>query len=233
MTILHVKDPVRIFVDARIMGDNQDAALFIENFLFHKGDDHPASVAIQRGGRFVKNQNLRLADDRPRNRHALLLAAGKLHRQNVAPVFKTDNFQLFSRLADGFIPVALLQNQRNRDILGRGQPWKQMVILKDEANRVQPEIRQLVIVQRPNIGSLHFHVAGVGPQDAGNHAEHGRLAAAGGADDEQHLAKVRDQSNLIHRRHLGLACAKPFGQTGGNDCLMILWGYGVGGHSNV
>ena len=162
-----------------------------------------------------------------------MLASGKLHRQNLTPVFQADDLKILPRLGDGFVPVALLQDQRDRDILCRGQPWKQMVILKDEANRVETEIRQLVIVQRPNIGSLHFDVAGVGPQDAGNHAQHGRLAAAGRTDNEQHLAKVRDQPNLIHRRHPGLACAKPFGQTGGNDCLMILWGYGVGGHSNV
>jgi hypothetical protein len=49
--------------------------LFIKNFLFDEGDDHSPGVTIQGGGRFVENQNLRLADDRARNRHALLLAA--------------------------------------------------------------------------------------------------------------------------------------------------------------
>jgi hypothetical protein len=49
----------------------------------------------------------------------------------------------------------------------------------------------------------------------------GGLAVAGRADDEQHLTEVRDQANLIHRRHPGVASGKQFGQTGGNGCLMI------------
>jgi hypothetical protein len=53
MSIFHVEDPVRILVDARIMGDDQDAAAFIENFLLHEGDDHFPGIAIQRSGRFV------------------------------------------------------------------------------------------------------------------------------------------------------------------------------------
>ena len=104
-----------------------------------------------------------------------------------------------------------------------------MVILKDETNGIQTEIRQLVIVQRPDICSFDFDVAGVRSQDAGNHAQHGGLAAAGGTDDEQHLAKMSNQRDTIYGNLLGFAFTKPFGQTSGNNCLMILWNYGVGG----
>ena len=107
MSIFHVEDPIRIFIDARIVGDNQDAAIFIKNFLFHEGNDHSSSVAVQRSRRLVKNQNLRLADDRPRNRHALLLTTRKLHRQYFAPVFQSDDLQVLGSFGDGFIPVVL------------------------------------------------------------------------------------------------------------------------------
>jgi len=42
------------------------------------------------------------------------------------------------------------------------------------------------------------------------HAEKRGLAATGGTDDEQHLAKVSDKSDTIHGNHLGIALAKPF-----------------------
>jgi len=88
-----------------------------------------------------------------------------------------------------------------------------MIILKDEPDCVQPEFSQLVVVQRPDIVPIDNHLAGIGAQDAGKHAEHRGLAAAGRADNEQHLAKMSDQCDIIHGRHPGLAFAKPFGQT--------------------
>ena len=105
-----------------------------------------------------------------------------------------------------------------------------MVVLKHEADGVQAEISQLVIVQRPDIGPFDRHLAGVGTQDAGNHAEHRGLAAAGGADDEQHLAKVSDQPDTIHGCHPGLAFAKPFGQVGCDDRLIVRWFNAFGAH---
>ena len=102
-----------------------------------------------------------------------------------------------------------------------------MVVLKDEADGVQTEISQLVIAQSPDIGPFDCHLAGVGTQDAGNHAEQRGLAAAGGADDEQHLAKVSDKPDTIHGSHLGLAFAKPFCQIGCDDRLIFYWFYAV------
>jgi hypothetical protein len=91
-------------------------------FSFDEGDDRPAGVAVQGGGRLVEDQDLRAADDRARDRHALLLAARELHGQYLAPVLQADDLEVFSRLVDRLVPVALLQDQGNRHILGRGQP---------------------------------------------------------------------------------------------------------------
>ena len=78
---------------------------------------------------------------------------------------------------------------------------------------LQPEVGQLVLVKRPDIGSLDRHGAGVGPQDAGDHAEQRGLAAAGGADDEQHLAEICVKGGVIYSDSLGVAFSKPFDQT--------------------
>ena len=61
------------------------------------------------------------------------------------------------------------------------------------------------------------------PQDAGNHAQHGGFAAARGTDDEEHLAKMSDQRDtIIYGNLLGFAFTKPFGQTGCNNCLILV-----------
>jgi len=56
------------------------------------------------------------------------------------------------------------------------------------------------------------------------------LAATGGTDDEQHLAKVSDKPDTIHGNHLGLALAKPFCQISCDDRLIIYWSYAVTAH---
>ena len=104
-----------------------------------------------------------------------------------------------------------------------------MVVLEDEANCVQPEISQLVIVQSPDIDPFDCHLAGVGTQDAGNHAEHRGLATARGADYEEHLAKVNDKFDIIHGGHLGIAFTKPFCQISSDDRLIISF-YAFAGH---
>ena len=96
-----------------------------------------------------------------------------------------------------------------------------MVVLEDETNRIQAEISQLVIVQSPDVGPFDRHLARVGTQDAGDHAEHRGLAAAGGSDDEEHLAKVGHQRDPIDGRHLGFPFAKPFCQIGCDNRLII------------
>src|SRR5208283_1962362 len=108
-----------------------------------------------------------------------------------------------------------------------------MVVLKDETNCVQTEISQLVIVQSPDIGPFDGHLTGVGTQDTGDHAEQRGLAAAGGADDEQHLAKVSDQPDTIHGSHLRIAFAKPFCQIGCDNGPIFRWLYPVGAYRHI
>jgi hypothetical protein len=159
-------------------GMAKDAAVLVEDFLFDEGDDHLPGITVQGGGRFVEDQDLRTAGDGAGDRHALLLTSRELHRQDLTLVLQADDLEVFPGLDDGFAPVLLLQDQRDRHILGRGQARKEMEVLEHEADGVQPEISQLVIVHAPDVVAFDFHLAGVGPQDAGNHAESGGLPAA-------------------------------------------------------
>ena len=118
-------DPIRIFVDARIMGDNQDAAIFIEYFLLDERDDHPPGVTVQRGGRFVENQDLWAADNRARDRDTLLLSAesltGRISPRPFSPTISrvffasaTDSFQLRSFKISGMATFSAVVNRGKR-----------------------------------------------------------------------------------------------------------------------
>src|SRR5277367_1734525 len=79
LPVFHLHDAVRKFVDAAVVGDDDDAALVGENVIADELDDVSTGIAVQRRGRLVENQNIRAADDRPGDGYALLFAAAQLH----------------------------------------------------------------------------------------------------------------------------------------------------------
>ena len=104
-----------------------------------------AGVAVQRSGGLVHDQNVGLAGDGAGDGDALLFAAAELDRRQIRAVFQSDNLQILVGLDDRFTPVFSPQNQRNRNVFGRGQAGEQMIVLKNEADLVQPKIGQLVV----------------------------------------------------------------------------------------
>src|ERR1700690_1180634 len=182
-------DPVRELIDACIMRDNQDAPLVVEYLFLYESDDHAAGVAIERSGRFIEDQDLRAADDRTCDRDALLLAARELDRQHFAAILQAHDLEILPGLADRLVPVVLLQDQRELYVLRGGEARKEVIVLEYEADCVQPEIRQFVVVQRPYVRAVDLHATLVGTQDSREHAQQCGLAAAGGPDDEQHFAE--------------------------------------------
>src|SRR5262249_13064595 len=148
--VFHMYDEVGEFVDARVMRDDDDATPFIENLLSHERDDHASGIPVQRSGWFVQNQDFGLGDDGARNRHALLFAAGELDRQQLGAILESDDIEIVVRLAQGLIPVALLEYQGNRNILFGGQAREQVIILEDETDGVEAKFGQPVRIESPD-----------------------------------------------------------------------------------
>jgi len=57
------------------VGDNDDAALFVQNVPLHELDDLPSRIAVERSRRFIQHQDVGLADDGSGDGDTLLLAA--------------------------------------------------------------------------------------------------------------------------------------------------------------
>ena len=178
--------------------------------LAHELHDVAAGVAVERGGRLIQNQDVGTADDGARDRHALLFAAAQLHRRQFRPVLQADDLEVLRGLLERLVPVALLQDQRDGHVLGGRQPRKQMIVLEYEADLVQPELGERVVADAPDVGALDLHGAAVRPQDAGDHAEHRGLAAAGRTDDIEHLAEMGLEAHVLDGMGLRLALAEPF-----------------------
>ena len=132
---------------------------------------------------------------------------------------QADDLQVLAGFAERLVPRPLLQDQRDRDVLGGRQARKQMIVLKHEADLVQPEFRERIVADmlQMSVPSI-FTRAAVRPQDAGDHAEHRGLAAAGGPDDVEHLAEIGVEAHVLDGVRPGLALAEPLVEARGLDC---------------
>src|SRR5205823_1600492 len=97
--------------------------------------DLRADGRIEIRGRFIGEQNRRAAGERARDRDALLLSAAQIARQKMFAVGEIDRVND----AIGFCARVVASNpfhiQRVLDILDRGERWKKIELLKDEAER--------------------------------------------------------------------------------------------------
>ena len=97
--VAHRDLAVRAGGDLQVVGDDdqRDAAVRVERLqqVHHLG---PAD-AVQVAGRLVGEDHLRVADQRPGDRHPLLLAAGELVGRVVEPVAHADRAQRLPRPA--------------------------------------------------------------------------------------------------------------------------------------
>src|ERR1017187_2643589 len=65
--VLHVQNSSGKLVDSCVMSDDEDETIRIEKLLLDKGNNRPARIAIQRSGGLIHDENVRLANHRPRN----------------------------------------------------------------------------------------------------------------------------------------------------------------------
>ena len=104
--------------------------------VFQQVGDLPGGLDIEVAGRFVRDQQRRLADHRARHGHSLLLAAGKLVRKGVGAIAEADRIQrvktAVARFLVGDAEVGHLQ--RKGDVFERGQARQQLVVLEDHTD---------------------------------------------------------------------------------------------------
>ena len=113
------------------IGQRADLAVHLLDRLEH-GD---AGLHVERARRLVAKQHLRPLRDRPRDGHALLLAAGHLRREMVAAIAQLHEGERFLRVHRVARDVG-----DQRDVLLRGEARDEIVELEDEADRVAAEI---------------------------------------------------------------------------------------------
>jgi hypothetical protein len=153
-----------------------------------------AQVDVQVRERLVEQQQVRFRRQRARQRHALLLASGKLVRIGVAYTGQTHQRQhrIDARARFGRWPPS----EAEADIAGHGQVRKQRVILKDHANPTPLGGRHSA--GRRNHVAGQSDAAGGDGLEAGNAAQHRGLAAPGGTEQAADLPFGKREVQAAH-----------------------------------
>src|SRR5262249_6996570 len=135
----------------------------LENFL--------AGVRIKIAGRFIGQQYRRINRERSRNSHSLAFSARELVRKVFEPMAELYQGQEFLPRLFDFLAGPLAQMQRQRDIFHAVQCWKEIEKLKDEADLVAADPRQIIVWEVGQVFVLDSNLARGRPIQAANQIE--------------------------------------------------------------
>ncbi|MNT10347.1 hypothetical protein D3C72_1451730 [compost metagenome] len=159
-------------------GGQPQALLQGTDFLAH----FQPQLGVQVGQGLVQQKHLGFDGQRTRNRHALLLAARQLARIAVAQFGHAHHVQHAAYLRVALGLGHLVHFQPEGHVLGHRHVRKQRIALEHHAGVA------LVNRQPGHVGVADKDAAGRGGDEAGDHAQGRRLAAAAGAQERDQLA---------------------------------------------
>jgi hypothetical protein len=186
--------------DAEVVGDEQQAHAEPLADVGQQLEDLRLHRHVERGGRLVGDQEVRLVRQRHRDHHALALAAGELVRVGAEPRGGIADADLGQELDDAFArggPThAAVQHQDLADLpLDRVQRIERgHRLLEDDRDVVAAELAQLAFRQCQDLAALEADLAGRMMRGRGQELHHAqrahRFARAGFADQRHALSLV-------------------------------------------
>ena len=184
----------------RVVRDHDDELIFCN--LLQQIHDLYARFAVERAGRLVGEQDVRVVDDGARDGHALHLAAGHLVRRLVELVAKTDLFQHLDGARTPLLARDARERQRELDICQHALVRDEVVALKDEADGVVAVRVPVAVVILLRGAAVDDEVTGgVAVQTADDVQQRG-LAAAGLAQNCDELALTKGDVDALERLNL-------------------------------
>ena len=157
-----------------------------------------AQLGVEVGERLVEQEQARLANDRARQRDALLLAAGELARRSLQQVADAD---LGGRPGDGAADLVARDAdhlQREADVLLDRHVRIERVALEHHRDVA------LAGLLRRHVDAVHQHAARVHRFEAGEDAQRRRLARSRRAEQDEELARLDREVDAVQHRRLAV-----------------------------
>ena len=195
---VHDRDPVahreRLFL---VVGhvDEGDPDLALDALQLELHD--LAQLEVEGAERLVEQQRLRLVDEGPGQRHALLLAARELRRLAPGEVLEPDDGDALVDLAGELGLVPLLGAGPEGHVVPHRHVGEQRVVLEDGVD--------VALVGRGprHVLAVEADGAAGGRLEAGDHAQRRRLAAAGRTEHGEELAVGDAEVGVVDRGEVG------------------------------
>jgi len=152
--------------------------------------DLRAGRAIKVAGRFVGQNQGRIGNERTRQRHALLLAAGKFKRHVAGAVGQPHLIKQRQR-ALAYLTAREVRHTghgRKHDVLGHVHLGKQVVRLEDETDLSGAQRGAAALRERIERLAIDTHLARVGPVKPTQNMQQRAFARTAAADDGDALA---------------------------------------------
>ena len=181
------------------MGDQHQRHAALPGLGEQQVGDLPAGRLVEIAGRLVGDQDARLRRQRAGDRHALLLAAGKLAGIVRDAVAKADRRELARRHAERIAMAGKLQ--RHGDVLQRRHVGDEVEGLEDDADVAAAKGGDLVLALAVQQLAGDAHRAGIDPLQPGDHHQQRRFAGAGRPDDAGRLARRDVEADALQHMH--------------------------------
>jgi hypothetical protein len=116
---------------------------------------------IQVAGGLIRQQERRVAGDRPRDRDALLLATGQLRRHMFHARGETDELEGAGDTLAAVGGAQAAVTQRHLDVVAYVEIGNQVEALEDEADALVAQPRTGIVRQLVHVGAVQLEAAGV------------------------------------------------------------------------
>ena len=191
--------------EAHFVGDHQHGDAGVGQLL-HQFQNLAHHFGVEGAGGLVEQDHVRIHGKGTGNGNTLLLATGKALGVGIGLVGQAHAGQQFVCLGgDGFLILQLQQGGGQLQIFLHSQVREQVEVLEHHAHLLAHSVDVGFI----HLGALKFDAAGGGDLQPVQAAQEGGLAAAGGADQADHVAAVDVDINTL--QHVqgggGLFCA--------------------------
>ena len=165
-------------------------------------------LRVEVARRLVGQDELRVVDQRPRDRDALLLAARELARLVVLAARRAPRSRrhrrAFSSRSRARVAVGGV-DQRQLDVLERRGAGEQVEGLEHEADLPVADLGALVAVEPRDVDAVEEVAARRRPVEAADDVHERALAGARRAHDRDELARRDRERDAVERAHLDLA----------------------------
>src|SRR5947199_1689550 len=193
---------VRVRGGMRVVGHHHNRLAEVLVQTFENLQNLSGRMAVEVAGRFVCQQQRRIADDGASNGDALFLSARKLLGKMVGAVFQVDELQRGHHVITALLRVELGQQQRKFHVLKGGEYRDQVERLENVADvRIAP-VGRLFVIEPENVLPQNQQLACSRAIDGRDHVQQRGLPRAGRPHEREKFATGNLDGDVVEGFHL-------------------------------